>query len=264
MLKLDLSIGLKLLDNILICKRSLRRCSGRIAREITMMPRRISALCLSIVAVLGVAAVWTASASAIGERFHSEIEPTVLTGSNVGEDTFTVGAFDVKCKATVVSGTWAIKTPETMTLHPTYTGCKDSNGEAAAITTTGCNLVYWSEVLGTTDAKVEVECEAKQVIKVAVTGCTMTIAGQSNPGATYANGAVGGVPDITVKSTWEAGFTKDGACGGIEAAKGKFTGSTTVEGYVDKCAAGECPFAPGGMGDKDGYKEGNTIGISWK
>jgi hypothetical protein len=229
-----------------------------------MMNRRLKALGLVVVAVLGLAAFWAASAPALGEKFHTEIEPTVLTGSNVGEDTFTVGAFNVHCLATVVSGTWAIKTPESMTLHPTYTGCKDSNGEAAAITTTGCNLVYWSEVLGTSDAKVEVECEGTQVIKVAVTGCTMTIAKQANLGATYANGAVGGVPDITVKSTWEAGFTKDGACLNIVGTKGKFTGSTTVSGYVDKCAAGECPFAPGGVGDKDGYKEENIIGISWK
>lgn len=229
-----------------------------------MMIRRFSILGLVVAAVFGLVAVWTGSAWALEEKFHSEVEPTVLTGSNVGEDTFTVGAFSVKCKATVVSGTWATKTPETMTLHPTYTGCTDSTGEAAAITTTGCNLIYWSEVLGTSDAKVEVECEGTQVIKVAVTGCTMTIAKQSNLGATYANGAVGGVSDITVKSTWEAGFTKDGLCLNIGANKGKFTGSTTVSGYVDSCAAGECPFAPGGVGDKDGYKEGKVIEISWK
>ena len=232
------------------------------------MIRKFSAFGLVMVAVLGLAAVWTASASALGEKFHTEIEPTVLTGSNVGEDTFTVGAFSVKCKATVVSGTWAIKTPESMTLHPTYTGCTDSNGAAAAIVTTGCNLVYWSERLGTNDAKVEVECEAGQVIKVAVSGCTMEIAGQvANLGAIYENGLFGPekVPDITVKSTFEVAFTKKGLfCGGIVGNKGQFTGSTTVEGYVDQCAAGECPFAPGGAGDKDGYKEGNIIGISWK
>lgn len=232
------------------------------------MIRRFSALGIAVVAVLGLAAIWTASASAIGEKFHTEIEPTVLTGANVGEDTFTVGTFSVKCKATVVSGTWATKTPETMTLHPTYTGCTDSNGKAAAITTTGCNLVYWSERLGTNDAKVEVECEGAQKIKVAVSGCTMEIAGQvTSEGATYENGLFGAekVPDITVKSTFEAAFTKVGVlCGGIVGTKGKFTASTTVEGYVDKCAAGECPFAPGGVGDKDGYVEGNIIGIRWE
>ena len=68
-----------------------------------------------------------------------------------------------------------------MTLHPTYgPGCKDSNNQTASIFTSGCNLVYWSEVLGASDAKVE------------------------------------------------------------------------------------CPFAPGGVGDKDAYKEGNVVGISWK
>jgi hypothetical protein len=230
-----------------------------------MKIRRLSVLGLVLVAAVGLAAVWAASASALGEKFHTEVEPTVLTGSNVGEDTFTVGTYSVHCLATVVSGTWAIKTPETMTLHPTYTGCKDSEGAAAAITTTGCNLVYWSEVLGSSDAKVEVECEAMKSIEVAVVGCTMKIAGQSNLGATYANGNVGGVPDITVKSTWEAGFTKVGLlCGEIAGTKGKFTGSTTISGYIDKCAAGECPYAPGGKGDKDGYNEGNIIGISWK
>lgn len=229
-----------------------------------MMARRISALCLSIVAMLGVAAVWTGSASALGEKFHSVVEPTVLTGTNEGEDTFTVGAFSVKCTTTTVSGTWTTKTPETMTLHPTYTGCEDSNGEAASIFTTGCNLVYWSEVLGTSDAKVEVECEAGQSIRVAVTACTMTITPQANLGATYANGKVNNIGDITVKSTWEAGFTKHGLCLGIEGTKGKFTGSWTVTGYEDQCAAGECPFAPGGVGDKDGYKEGKVVEIFWK
>jgi hypothetical protein len=236
------------------------------AKGETMKIRRLSALGVAVVAVLWLAAVWASGASAIGERFHTEIEPTVLTGANAGEDTFTVGTYNVHCKATVVSGTWAIKTPESMTLHPTYTGCKDSNGVAAAITTTGCNLVYWSELLGG-DAKVEVECEAKQVIKVGVSGCTMTIAGQVSPlGATYENGTFGAekVPDITVKSTFGAAFTKEGLCKEVVGNKGTFTGSTTVEGYVDKCAAGECPFAPGGVGDKDGYVEGNIIGISWK
>ncbi|HEX6782989.1 MAG TPA: hypothetical protein VF125_13315 [Solirubrobacterales bacterium] len=231
-----------------------------------MIIRRLSALGLVLTAVLGLAAVWTASASALGEKFHTEIVPTVLTGST-GEETFTVGGFSIKCQGTV-SGTWTIKTPETMTLHPTYGGlgaCEDSLGRKASILTTGCNLVYWSEVLGASDAKVEVECEAGQVIKVATEGCTMTIGPQGNLGATYANGTVGGVPEITVKSTWEAGFpVKHGLCPEIAGNKGKFTGSTTVKGYVDECAAGECPFAPGGVGDKDAYKEGNVVGISWK
>lgn len=233
-----------------------------------MKARRISALCLSIVALLGVAAIWTASASAIGEKFHTEIEPTVLTGLNAGEDTFTVGTFSVKCKATVVSGTWATKTPETMTLHPTYTGCTDSKGVSVGITTTGCNLIYWSERLSGNDAKVETECEAGQVVTILLKECTIKIAGQVSPfGATYANGFFGAekVPDITVTSTFEVTFTKEGLmCGGIVGTKGKFTGSTTVEGYVDECKAGECPFAPGGKGDKDGYVEGNIIGIKWE
>lgn len=227
-----------------------------------MIIHRLRAIGLVLVAVLALAAVWAASASALGEKFHTEIVPTVLTGSS-GEETFTVGAYSVKCSV-AVSGTWTIKTPETMTLHPTYTGCKDSNNKNASIFTTGCNLVYWSEVLGASDAKVEVECEAGQVIRVAVEGCTMTIGPQGNLGATYANGTVGGVPEITVKSTWEAGFVKHGFCLEVAGTKGKFTGSTTVKGYVDECAVGECPFAPGGVGDKDGYKEGNVIGISWK
>lgn len=231
-----------------------------------IMIRKLSTLGFVVVAVLGLAAIWTASASAIGEKFHSEIEPTVLTGTNVGEDTFTAGAFSVKCKATVMSGTWATKTPETMTLHPTYTGCEDSEKVTTGVTTTGCNLIYWSERLSGNDAKVEIECEAGQKIKIAVPGCTIEIAGQVIPfGATYANGLFGGVPDITVKSTMEVAFTKNGLfCGAIMGNKGQFTGSTTVTGYLDKCNAGECPFAPGGMGDKDGYKEGNISGIEWK
>lgn len=233
-----------------------------------MKARRISGLCLSIVAVLGVAAVFTASASAIGEKFHTEIEPTVLTGTNVGEDTFTVGTFSVKCLATVVSGTWATKTPETMTLHPTYTGCTNQKSETVGITTTGCNLVYWSERLSGNDAKVEVECAVNQKVLIAAPGCTLEIGGQvTNVGAIYENGLFGAekVPDITVKSTFEAAFTKNGLfCGAIVGNKGTFTASTTVKGYVDNCAAGECPLAPGGKGDLDGYKEGNIIGIKWE
>jgi hypothetical protein len=240
----------------------LRQPAGADRKGETMMIRRLSALGLVLAAVLGLAAVWTASASALGEKFHTEIVPTVLTGSS-GEETLTVGGFSVKCAVTV-SGTWTIKTPETMTLHPTYSACKDSLNRNASIFTTGCNLVYWSEVLGASDAKVEVECEAGQVIKVALEGCTLTIGAQANLGATYANGTVGGVPEITVKSTWEAGFPVKHGFACPEGNKGKFTGSTTVKGYVDECAVGECPFAPGGVGDKDGYKEGNVIGISWK
>ena len=53
-----------------------------------MMVHRLSALGLVLAAVLGLVAVGAASASALGERFHTEIEPTVLTGSNtLGEDT---------------------------------------------------------------------------------------------------------------------------------------------------------------------------------
>jgi len=242
-----------------------------------MMVRKISAFCLSIVAVLGLAAVWTASASALGEKFHSATKPTVLTGSNYeidgfgtekiteGEHSFTAGMFSVKCTTSTVSGTLTIETPEFMTLHPTYSGCKDNIGNVVTIDTTGCNLNYWSEVLGGSDAKVEVECEAGQLIKITDGGCTLKIGAQSNLGATYANKEdANKIRDITFKSTFEAGFTKEGFCVGVEGTKGKYLGNWTVGGYEDKCAAGECPFAPGGKGDKDGYNEGNKVSIWWE
>jgi hypothetical protein len=241
-----------------------------------MISRRISALCLSMATVLGLFGAWSANASALGEKFHSELEHTVLTGANYetngageeviseGEHSFTAGPFSVKCSTTTVSGTWSEKTPETMTMHPTYKNCKDNFGAAATIQTTGCNLVFWSEVLGGSDAKVEVECEAGHTINISEPGCTVSIAPQSSPGATYTTGGVMGSEDITVKSTFEAKFTKVGGFCVTEATKGKYVGSWTVRGYNDKCNAGECPFAPGGEGDKDAYKDENVVGIWWK
>lgn len=242
-----------------------------------MLIRTTKVLCLSIVAVLALTAVWTASASALGERFHSLTKPIVVTGSNYevdafgtekiteGEFSFTAGMFTVKCSTTTVSGTVKTETSESMTLHPTYTNCKEGTNNVT-VDTTGCNLNYWSEVLGSSDAKIEIECEAGQMIKITgALGCVLKFGGQGALGANYATKVdANGITDITVKTTIEFGFTKEGFCVGVEGTKAKFLGNWTVGGYEDKCGAEECPFAPGGKGDKDAYTEGNRVSFWWE
>jgi hypothetical protein len=136
------------------------------------MNRKLTALGLAIAAVLAMAAMSVSVASAA--EFHSEVEHTILTGEQVGEDVFTVNAGTVKCKKANYEGTQAAKTTTTQTVKPTYSECVAFGFVNTPIDTNGCEYTFHTEG-PTTD----IVCPAGKSIVVTAFNCEVKVGSQN-------------------------------------------------------------------------------------
>jgi hypothetical protein len=214
----------------------------------------------------------------------------VLTG---GEDKF--GAFfgtknstlKVECKETI-NGTASEKVVTVITVHPTYTECKDVAGLKVSVDTDGCDYNLYAETTEhtktddkgvdegeETDAPVEVECTAgsspKWTFKSgATTVCTITITSINVKlhGVTYDNEGSGTTRDIKVTPTVDnISYSAPGigcAIGGLK--------SSGTDGFLTKDETGQKGITATGFEDKDAkepvahqdsFSEGSQIGILW-
>jgi hypothetical protein len=221
------------------------------------MIRNLKALGLALVALVALSAVVAGSASAAGERFHSEAEPTIITGVSTNTHVFAAGGANVECTGAEFKGTSKVKTETTQTVHPTYTGCTFI-GEKATIDTAGCNYVFGSE---TVEGRlpVEIECTTGSSIKVTAPGCTLTFGAQKNTGGvTVTNEGSGNLRDSKVVSSTGATFTKSGSlCFLVSGTTGTYTGTTTVKGFKDEGVTGN-------IDEGATYKEGAQVGVWWE
>jgi len=126
------------------------------------MTRRFKVLGAAFVAVLAMSAL-VASAAQATEFFHSHVEKTIVTGTGIGVQEFTLpndaGASIVKCKGAKVEGTevgvknvggtlgttW---TTETSTVHPTYSECT-LGANAMVVRTNKCHFKLFAETTST-------------------------------------------------------------------------------------------------------------------
>jgi hypothetical protein len=228
------------------------------------MIRNFKALGLALVAILAMGAVVAGSASAAGERFHSEKTATILTGVNEGIHVFGLpnNSFKVECSVGEFKGTslgeGGTTTNKTTTLHPTYSGCNSSLG-AATVDTAGCNYVFGSETTAAKHLPVEIECTAGSTIKVTAPGCTLSFGSQVNGGGvSVANLGEKNLRDTTTVSTTTATFTKSGfGCFAVEGTSGTYSGATTLKGYEDKGVTGN-------IDEGATYTEGSQVGTWWE
>jgi hypothetical protein len=220
------------------------------------MMRNLKALGLALFAVLALGALAVASASAAGEQFHADVEPSVLTGTNEGEGNhvFKAGEAEVVCTTAKFAGTTSTKTTTSQNVHPTYSGCTFL-GSAATVDTAGCNYVLSSEVGAGGVAPVEISCTGTNKIKVTGAGCTLSFGSQlTEGGATYKTLAT--TPKtVTSTSNTKATFTKSGLlCGAVTGTVGTYTGSVITKTYEDK----------GGPTNEDEYTEGAQVNGWWE
>jgi hypothetical protein len=231
------------------------------------MIRNLKALGLALVALVALSAVVAGSASAAGERFHSEVEPTIITGTSTNTHVFAASGATVECTGATFSGTSTLKTETTQTVHPTYSGCTFF-GEPASVDTTGCNYVFESEtVAGKMPA--EIECTAGYAIKVTSPGCTLTFGPQKNTGGlVVTNEGAGTTRDTKTISETGATFSKSGPlCFAISGTTGTYKGTTTVKGFKDNGVTGPIDETEGVAPGKDVtavYNEGAQVGIWWE
>jgi hypothetical protein len=247
------------------------------------------ALGLAFLIVFALGAVAASSASAV-PLFHSEKEKTVITG---GEDAYgtifgtKTSTLSLECKE-VQNGTMNDTTPSKITLHPTYTECKEAFGLKPTIDTDDCDFIYYAETTehpntaggaNETDAPFEMECTtvAKPKITLKTSGgttvCTITITSVNKKlhGVIYDNEGSGTTRDIKITPTIDnIEYTAPGiGCriGGLKAegkdmflTKNSSVGGSngiTLTGYEDLDI--NPPTA-----HQDVFTEGARVGIWWE
>jgi hypothetical protein len=129
---------------------------------------------LAVVAVLAFAAFGASAASAA--EYKASSYPTTATGESAsGNDVFNTEAGKVECKANY--STTLTGASKTLTVTPTYTGCKEFGFLEMTIAMNGCTYRL-NEPTGSFSASVNIVCGEKP-IKITAATCTSTVGSQA-------------------------------------------------------------------------------------
>lgn len=235
------------------------------------MTRNLKAIGLALVAILAMGALVAGNASAAGERFHSEIEKTILTGETEAgtEDHFRAGSLEITCKKTISRGTLVgagnagnfVATE--ITAHPTFIECSDNVfGGTDVVDSAGCNTVVKAETNASKHLPLEIECTTGAAIKVTAPGCTLSFGSQkAGGGFIVKNEGSGSTRSTTGTLTATLAFTKSGfSCGLISATIGEYISKGIGKGFVDNGRTGEIDEAA----STAVYTEGAQVGLWWE
>jgi hypothetical protein len=205
---------------------------------------------LVCVGILVLAAALTSTAQAATPEFHCAAATTAtcfiesrggLHGTGANDNVFYVSGGNVKCtgSATVdgtqLKGTEA-KTSRSVTVAPTYTGCK-AFGVSASVKAEGCTFKFILIEGGIGTATTDIICPGGKSITVTPTGlsCTITTGAQtgrtgvpfSNSGVTH----VAGSANISKISYTKSGTEcPEGSGGGVN---GLYQGTVTLGANED-------------------------------
>jgi hypothetical protein len=211
------------------------------------MSRKMKSVGIAVAAMLAISAVSAVGAQAAS--FHSSVEKTHLTGSQVGENIFDTFAGNVKCKKAtftstsqevgekVTATTWK---KATATVVPSYSECT-AFGQAATITVVNCHytITPTSATAGTLNV---VESGGTCLITINSTAgnCKVTVGAHTpgKPNLVFTNEEFEGKKVVLVTSkVEEIKYTVDGpgtVCGTPGSySDGKYTGSVRVRGFTD-------------------------------
>ncbi|MBA3866100.1 MAG: hypothetical protein H0X42_07115 [Solirubrobacterales bacterium] len=228
------------------------------------MTRNLKVLGLALAAMFALTAVAASAAQAVTPEYHctstsancfaeSSASPELtgngkINGSN--DHVFNVNGGNVKCTGTtgvtdgaVLKGT-AAKTSTSVTLTPTYAGCK-AFGVKATVNPEGCTYTLTLVTGGISPYPIttDIKCPAGKKITVTPTGlsCTITVGEQTGlKGITATN--VGTEPthiEANINITGANGkiaYTKTGTeCpeGPGSGTNGTYTGHSTITGFED-------------------------------
>jgi hypothetical protein len=221
----------------------------------TLNLRQLGLALLAIFAFGGIAA---SSAFAVEDKFHSSVEPTVMTAAS--EQTtvfgFNGGKFKVECKKATLAGTFKTMVAMEIETHPTFKEC--SNGiydrEECVIRLTG-------RTNANKDAAIELGCPGTNEMTFTTEICNFHIPPQTMEGVSYTNGKEETTQkkDVTIKFTVTNviyhkvpvvlnGCNTFGGAG--EGKDGTVTGAFTATGYED---------IGGAVENGDEFKEGAVV-----
>lgn len=173
------------------------------------------------------------AAGASAAEFHAESGETKLSGTQIGESTFTVNAGTVSCKSASYTGFVAPATTSQVTIAPTYSECKLEPIGTATVTMNGCAYVFYASGTG------DIECpEGKKIEVVAklfgVTKCTVTVGAQSGlSSVTYTNMGSGTTRTIQGDVSISGGSYVQDAGSGLGACKHETPSNATVNCQVN-------------------------------
>jgi hypothetical protein len=142
------------------------------------MKRKTLALCLMVASVFALSAL-SASAAVAAPLFHAESEPVTFKGSS-SDNVFVTNAGEVACSTSSFAGTNTTKTSTTVTLTPTYSGCKAFGFLGATVEPHGCDYTFHL-VEGSIPptATVDVNCTGTNEITISSTGCVVHVPPQT-------------------------------------------------------------------------------------
>lgn len=176
------------------------------------MIRKFKTLGLAMVAVLAMSAVVASAASAA--NFTASSYPTAASAtSSAGNDDFKTEAGSVECHAAFAVA--ALSGPsETVTVTPTYTGCKAFGFLSATVNMNGCD--YTISVSGFFD----IVCPKSKLIVITAGTCEVQI-------------------PPTIASKWNVALANSGTGISAKANVGAITYTITKDGFG-------CPFSSTG------------------
>lgn len=191
------------------------------------MIRSLKILGPAVLAVLAMATAGAAPASAA--LFHSEVEDTTIEGTQASAHIFQFGEILITCDGGTLKGTQPVKTTESLTLTPSYTGCHMVIGGATISVTpkfNGCDFRVFA------GGSANLECPPGKILEFSSTYCTWKLGSQTVKSAAYDNN--GKHLDVT----WAlGGLTYTYAsllCGSGAKNNGAFQGTTTLQGKSSK------------------------------
>jgi len=211
------------------------------------MTRKLKALGLAMVAVFAMSAIAAQGAQAATPGLLTAASyPATLTGTNTAGNIhkfeLTALKLSTECTTAKFAGSLASPGSSTITVAPTYEGCK-AFGLSATIDTTGCHyLIHIGETLtpgGNYGGTIDAECSGTNLIRITAgiigNKCEVTVASQT--GLSKGEG-IAGASDIEVKATVTGikyTVTKDeGTCPlskvGETFSDGDYNGNVTVTG----------------------------------
>lgn len=209
--------------------------------------RNLKVLGLALVAVLAMSSVVASMASA--DSFTGETGTVVLTGSQEGNDIFTLTGGSITCKEAKLVGT-STAISSTVTITPTYPE-KTVGGEQnctalglpGVIHANGCT--YLLHIGAGTEGTLDINCPAGKELTVTAGApptirCTIHIGSQAGlTKVTFSNTGSGVTRELLVEtavSTLKYSHTKGtglGACTPGSATNGGYTGKARITGERD-------------------------------
>ena len=200
--------------------------------------RKLKVLGLALVAICALSALASASASA---KYDSEVEHTILSGTQATANTFTTTIGNVTCATATFSGTALTSTKveggftaAEQTVTPTYSGCTLS-GLKVTINTTGCTYKFTTPE--SLKAKVHVEGCTIVIKDTAGLGCEVKVKPQTPTGHVgFTNQGAGKTRDVLVTATVTGiHYTYTAPCpnaGGVAGTEenGTYSGTVTLKG----------------------------------